>query len=299
MSQSKFRKLKEYFQKFSAEQIDELNQREWSEAQKDYKDFTNSFQEGYCYICSKSLNTFDESKFCYHWFLYPNGIKKKHFEKHLRKPISFFSLQSYLRWCANLSEKFVNINDLSNESREGKMYELTIIHKNIEWSISISESDYNGHIGKGYGAKPHYHFQMYVDSKPFICFRDFHIQFTDQDLFNIEAMKQMGEKYTIENNFGAGMSFFERERNVEKYIDQMKRVDNEDEAMFHVQTIVYSIDDHGISVDLIRSAFQESKSTGKTIANVLREMNINAQITCIMTPSKTVPKMKSRLGGRK
>jgi hypothetical protein len=73
-----------------------------------------------------------------------------------------------VRWVANEEAFAKNINDLADEGT-GKLVELTVKYKNLEWSFSCGAPDLAGHVGGGEPSKaPHWHFQMYVDGKPFV-----------------------------------------------------------------------------------------------------------------------------------
>jgi hypothetical protein len=58
-----------------------------------------------------------------------------------------------------------NINDLADEGT-GKLVELTIKYKNLQWSFSCSDNDLSGHDGGGeQSTRPHWHFQVFVDDR--------------------------------------------------------------------------------------------------------------------------------------
>jgi hypothetical protein len=76
------------------------------------------------------MNSFDEGRPCFHWFTYPTGIRKKHFENYLKYPIGFFQLDSYFRWLANTEKPIANINDLKDETSSTSYLETTFKYKN-------------------------------------------------------------------------------------------------------------------------------------------------------------------------
>ena len=146
-------------------------------------------KSGQCYLCSEALTTFDQAKPCQHWLLKPEGFGKEHFER-LANQHSWLILENYLRWVANEGAFAKNINDLENEGT-GKLVELTINYKNLEWSFSCSASDLSGHEGGGeHSKRPHYHFQLRVDCKPFIKYNDFHLPLSAADVGLLEYMSQ-------------------------------------------------------------------------------------------------------------
>jgi hypothetical protein len=65
------------------EQIDEGNKRQLEENIRVYNEFKAAYVKGYCSLCSHPINHFDESRPCFHWFLRPDGIRKKHFDNYL------------------------------------------------------------------------------------------------------------------------------------------------------------------------------------------------------------------------
>ena len=81
-----------------------------------YEEFVNALKTNKCFLCGDQMDSFNELKPCFHWFTYPTGIKKKHFEKYLKKPLGFFQLDSYFRWLANRENPIGNINDLKAET---------------------------------------------------------------------------------------------------------------------------------------------------------------------------------------
>ena len=88
-----------------------------------------------------NMNSFKESVHCFHWFTYPKGIRKKHFESYLKKPIGFFQLDSYFRWLANSEVFLTNINDLKDETSATSYLESTFRYKNFEWAFSVGRYD--------------------------------------------------------------------------------------------------------------------------------------------------------------
>jgi hypothetical protein len=85
-----------------------------------------------------------------------------------------FQASSFLRWVANEEALARNIIDLRDEGT-GKLVELTIRYRQLEWSFSCGESDYLGHSSASEDSRrPHYHLQMRVNRGAFIRYNDFH-----------------------------------------------------------------------------------------------------------------------------
>src|SRR5262249_19684025 len=174
-------------------------------ALEDHKRFSEAFKAGQCYLCGDALTNFDRAKPCQHWLLKPEGFGKEHFER-LAKLHSWAVLENYLRWVANEEAFAKNINDLADEDA-GKLVELTIRYKNLEWSFSCGANDLSGHEGGDeHSKRPHYHFQMYVDGKPFIRYNDFHLPLSAADVGFLEHMRQNPGKVRKRLAGGVGMN---------------------------------------------------------------------------------------------
>jgi len=165
----------------SPEQLTRGNEQNRKEALEEHKLFVEKFRVGRCSFCGDLLTDFDPASPCRHWLLKPKGFRKEHFDS-LAKKHSLTVLENYLRWVANEEAFAQNINDLADEGT-GKLVELTLKYKNLSWSFSCGASDLNGHEGGHELSKqPHYHFQMYVDAKPFIRYNDFHLPLSEADV---------------------------------------------------------------------------------------------------------------------
>jgi len=181
--------------------INGLNRRE---ALEEHARFTQAFKAGQCSFCGGALTSFDAAQPCRHWLLKPDGFGKEHFEQ-LAEKYSLSVLENYLRWVANEEALAKNINDLADEGT-GKLVELTIKYKNLQWSFSCAASDLDGHEGGGeHSKRPHYHFQMYVDGKPFIRYNDFHLALSDVDAGFLEFKRANPGKVKTRVAGGAGM----------------------------------------------------------------------------------------------
>ncbi len=104
----------------SKEKIEELNKKTLEESEQEYNHFVSAFKGGNCFYCDKKLDYFDKEKPCFHWLLYPKGIKKDNLWV-LLKSFGCFRLMSYLRWVANQEVSFKNINDLKIESKDSRV----------------------------------------------------------------------------------------------------------------------------------------------------------------------------------
>ncbi len=298
MNPYKNKDLRNYLESFPQDEIDRKTQIQEEETKRIYKEFTKGLKSGKCFICGQKMNSFDKTKPCFHWFTYPNGIKKKYFEKYLEKPIGFFQLDSYFRWLANSENPITNINDLKDETSKTSYLETTIRYKNIEWSFSVGYTDMEGHKDGKVGATPHFHIQMVVNNNIFLKFNDFHIPFSDSDLFNIELLNQASDQIKIEHSYGQGVGILEDENKLKLIADTMVVADNPETAPFNRQTFVHAKEGKTISVEIIQQAIDESNKTKQPIGQILQRLlaESEASILTIITPGDGVPKMTKRSG---
>jgi hypothetical protein len=297
MNRYKNQDLKTYFNNLGEDYIVEKNRQQDEENKRVHEDFINNLKKGKCFLCGMNMNSFKDSVHCFHWFTYPKGIRKKHFESYLKKPIGFFQLDSYFRWLANSEVFLTNINDLKDETSSTSFLESTFRYKNLEWSFSVGNTDLEGHAGAKVGAEPHFHIQMKVDNQIFLRFNDFHIPFSDQDLFMIELRKQMGNELLInQGSLNAGMSVLENEEFLEELDKEMIRADDSTTAPFNRQTIVIAPEGQTISGEIIQQAYDESIKTNEPISKIIQRLVKDAQIITHISPGDGVPEMTKRSG---
>lgn len=295
MNQYTSKDLKSFYESIPQQVVELENKRMLEENEKQFEEFISQLKNGFCYLCNEEINSFDKYNFCLHWFIIPNIIKKKYFDKELNnQEFSFFRMESYFRWLAHTENSFHNIIDLQEEMSNNSYYEATIKYKNIEWSFSIGNTDLEGHSGASIGSEPHYHLQMLVDSKPFIRFNDFHINFTDEDLFNIEFMRQNSIKRV--HLYGQGMSILEDENNLELIDQNLTIIDDFENATFFTSTIIQAPEGELIKGETIQKAMQLSKETGKPFSHFMRELAPKASILKVIQPGDGVPEISKRSG---
>lgn len=196
--------VQNFLDKLPEDILEQSNKKTLDSADAEYKLFQNSLKNGSCYLCGEKIGAFVENKPCMHWLLRPVGFDKKHFPL-VYKNFNYLRIQSYLRWIANTEVIAGNINDLIEEKNQDKIFEYTIKYKNLEWSFSCSNSDLSGHTFSFYGRSPHYHFQMRINGRPFIDYSNFHIPFTEEDLFYLSILLGAVEKAKYTHTYGAGM----------------------------------------------------------------------------------------------
>ncbi len=288
--------LRKYIKSIPKGELESQSRIENERNQKIYLEFIEALRKNKCFLCNSQMNTFNQAKPCFHWFTYPEGIRKKHFKYYLNNPLSFFRLDCYFRWLANSEKPISNINDLKDDTSKSSYLETTIKYRNIEWAFSIGHTDKVGHENSSIGNVPHYHLQMRINDKIFLKFGDFHIRFTDEDLFMLELLEQAGDLVTIEHTFGQGIGIIENEEYL-KIIDELMKVsDDEETAPFERQTIIIAQRGKPIPGELIQKAIEESKRTKKPVGKILQKNLTDAKIATIISPGKGVPDMTKRSG---
>lgn len=275
------------------------NEQERKQADEDWNEFTTFFRKGACSLCKKPLKSFNEKNPCLHWLLRPKGFKKKHFPL-LYENFTYFRIAAYVRWAASIDELLKNINDIKQEHPGGNLIDFTARYKHITWSLSCSKADFGGHLTSREGNFPHYHFRMNLDGKPFITYSDFHVPFHRDDLYDIELFTKHSDHIKHSFSRGAGMeTLLATDKGLEAIIEHAIPTDNYEEATFHIQTLVMAPDGETISSELFSEIQTEAKTTGKTIASVLRDKLPNARIMTTVSPGQGVPEAKQRPPTRK
>ncbi len=286
--------IKKYFDSLTHEQIEEGNNRQLQQNKLVHKEFSEAYKKGYCSLCKHPLVDFVSSKPCYHWFLRPHGIKKKHFAKYLSTQIGFFRFDSYMRWVANLDAPFRNINDLKSEMNPAKVVEYTIRYKNIEWTINMGKTDRIGHADTQNASFPHFHLQIKVDDNVFIRFNDFHIPLSNEDIFSFRAFEEAPEKVVWRNSFGEGMSIIEDEESLVELEKLMRQTDDVEMGTFDTSTLVQMPEGEQMDGEELWKIFEESKRTGIPARHLLQKHYPQATITTEIGPGQCVPEMSKR-----
>ena len=286
-----------FFASISPEARARINERNHQEALEEHKRFSEAFKAGQCYLCGDALASFDEAKPCRHWLLKPPGFHKEHFER-LAEQYSLIVLEYYLRWVANEEAFAKNINDLADEGT-GKLVELTIRYKNLEWSFSCGANDLSGHEGGGeHSKRPHYHFQMYVDGKPFIRYSDFHLPLSDVDFGFLEYMRQNPGKVRRRLPGGAGMDEVLDEETVE-YLVRMGRSGKTDgSAPINLDTFIMAEPGKTISGEDLYNLIQAAKAEGVSVASRMHELK-GVSVQTLVSPGPGVVRQATRSGRKR
>ena len=289
--------LKKFIESIPPEEVEKNTILQDEENLQIHKKFVNYHKRGKCSFCKHSLKSFVKNDPCFHWLLLPKGVSKNDIKTYLNNEISFFRLQSYLRWIANTDIFMANINDLQEEKPGNTLISETIKYKEIEWTLVIGNTDKDGHNNSKIGFKPHYHLQIIRNGRIYLKFNDCHIFLTDDDLFNIECMRQSDGLFQIGHSHGEGFSEIENLKNQEDLLEFdsiLKVVDYPQKATINRQTIITAKPGKKISGDLIIEALKESEKTKEPIGRIMARLAQEASVTTILNPSDNLPDMKTR-----
>jgi len=284
----------------SLKEIFASNERLMESVNAEYQEFHKAYKSGVCYLCDKPFDDVDESKPCMHILL-----RRKKFKKELYKKVfdylEYLQIASYLRWVANEDVAARNINDLKDECADNKVFNETIVWKNIEWTFDCSQSDFDGHEGSEFGNEPHWHFQMKENGFVFIKFNDFHIKFKDNDLITMSLVKDNAIQHTF-GNAGMGMQSVMdfADNQPELFLNNSKTANEcEEKAAVRVQSIISAPPGETFSGEDVYQAIQMSKRTGKTISACMQEILGHKCSSFVMvSPHDGVPEIAKR-GKRK
>ena len=294
---AKGREFARFLESLHEEQRIHVNELDRRAAEAEYQEFLKHFAIGSCYLCETPLASFSKKSPCLHWLLKPKGFKKKDFLK-IARCYGYFQIQSFLRWVANRDGFARNINDLSVQGTGSKLFEVTIKYKRFEWGFSCTESDYEGHATSQHARHQHYHFQMRIDRRPFINYRDFHVPFSEMDVINIEAVRASPVKVKQRYAFGAGMQDILNDETVEHIVNTTVPGNDSENAHFKLDTIVMADEGKTINGDDLYHLIQEAKAKGVTLASLIHKLP-NARTEVIVTPGPGVVEQAPRSGRRK
>lgn len=292
-------KVSSFLNSLSKDRILELNERIRRDSDKAYRKFKKKLKKGKCFLCGKLLTDFTLNNPCMHWLLRPEGFDKKH-SKLIFDKFNYLRIQSYFRWIANTEIPAGNINDLQEEKNPDKVFEYTIRYKNLEWSFSCGKGDLAGHNFRFSedAKKPHYHFQMRIDGRPFIDYRNHHIPFTAEDLWHLPIILGMVENAGYANYHGAGMEDMMSNVDPEDLLASMRKSDGEQDGVYNLQTLVEAEPGKFISGEDLAEVFKKHKETGIPIARLIRDIKNIGNATTYITPGPLVPKQAGRESGK-
>jgi len=180
-----------------------------------------------------------------------------------------------------------------------KLVELTTKYKDLEWAISCGKGDYDGHGSDSKDSKkPHYHFQMRVDKKPYIDYADFHIPLHHSDIVTMEAERLAPDHVTRRFSGGEGMSEVFTEENVEKLALHGKAVDNDADGIVKFDHIIVADEGTELDAQAVLDIARKARAEGRPATKALRTLP-NARVLTIAEPGPGVVEQAVRSGGRR
>lgn len=273
--------------------IENLNNSQMEQDEIDFNDFKTKLEKSICKYCDLELESFNVDKICFHWLLRPHGIRKKDIIKVLDY-YDCIQIRSYVRWLAQAEGFLSNINDLRVEQSSDMIIHETITYKNIEWTIYCNPNDFVGHSENRISSVPHYHLQIKIIDNIFFKFSDHHIKFSDYDLFVLNMTIKHPDKFAFFPSYGVGVQTVFDKIHPEDLLAKMKPSEDESKAQFNVQTSISAKDGKSIKGELIYQAIEESKKRNVPIAQVLKEMKLDADVEIRIDPSDNSPDMSTR-----
>lgn len=285
--------IQNFFESLSQQEIEKINQKQRNQNEKEYSNFLSQLKKNKCYICQLELNDFNKDEPCLHWLLRPDGVNKKHIQELFNTEVGLFRTATYVRWLANSKESFQNINDIEQEKSKDKKFELTVKYKNFEWSFTCSPGDYFGHEGSKYGNKPHFHFQMLIDTQTFIRFGDFHPALSKPDIFALEASSLYPDRVVLFGHEAAGMQSLMNNIDADTLFEELELAHDENTAPFHMSTMLEAKEGQSFKSEDIMRLIEESRETGIPFARLARE-KLDSNIRTIISPGDGVPNLNKR-----
>lgn len=266
------------------------NNAQIAESDRQHSAFRAAFREGGCYICHRPLGEFVEKDPCLHWFLRPEGVRKRHYPLVADK-FGMMAIQSWIRWVANEGEWAKNIADTADADH---LVQVTAGYGDYEWSISCSRADFNGHAGRN-SSFPHYHLQMKIKGRPFISYNDFHLPVHHEEAILLRAMEVSGAK----SKFAHGESFDDLMAAVDPQwvVDLPKTTADPKNAHFSMHTFIMADEGTAISGDAIYDLVQKARAKGVSVAS-LADSVPNASARTLITEGPGVLAPAPREGGR-
>lgn len=283
-------KVRDFMRSLTPEQIAEGNRREHEEYERQITAFRSAYAEGRCYLCGAPFDQMRAAHPCTHWLLRRCKFKKKDFLK-VAERYDYHNIAAFLRWCANEEKILRNINDLEAEKSDRKVLSYTIKWKNIDWTFDCTQNDIAGHES-GPSSHPHYHFQMRIDERQFINFNEFHVPFSERDLFNLSLRQEL----RVIHGFGAAGSGMQEAVSVDPdlLLEHIELTEHEEDAACHLSTIV-DASDQPLSGDEIQSIMDEAKRSGKSFALIAQQrLKGRAKVQTIVSPVESIPDIASR-----
>lgn len=133
---------------------------------------------------------------------------------------------------------------------------------------------------------------MRLDGRQFINFNEFHVPFSDRDLFNLS----LRDEPKVHHNFGSAGSGMQEAVLVDPdfVLEHTQPTANEDTATYHFSTMIEATD-QPLSGDEIYEIVQEAKRTNKSFAYVAKQrLQGRARIQTVISPADSIPDIANR-----
>jgi hypothetical protein len=289
--------LQQFVDSIPPEEIDKQNEKLVKQTTEDFNRFRGLYEQGICDVCKGLLSSIDRTIPCSHWLLRPPGFKKEDFRP-IYQNFGYFRIDSFLRWVANIEGPLCrNINDLEEEKSTGKILEHTIVFKNIEWSFSCTKSDFAGHTNSIFGKKPHYHFQMRINERPFINYNDYHPEFSENDLWKLTMIQKYPDKFVLKSMYGAGLQHAISEIDEDVILNKTESTTDPQRETYHLETLIQAKPGEKISGETILKLLERSKVEKRSMAGLAKELD--ADVQTIISLSDKTPNIAARKPIRK
>jgi hypothetical protein len=134
---------------------------------------------------------------------------------------------------------------------------------------------------------------MRIDKRPFIDFSDFHVPFSEHDLFVIDSIDAWHMQYWVNSAWAwiqDALNLFDKLWS-ENVLDVMNQAKNEEEAPFHMGTLIQ----WNISGDWLAEIIEEANKTWKSFASVIHSRKLaDMSVQTFVEPSESLPEIASR-----
>jgi len=138
-----------------------------------------------------------------------------------------------------------------------------------------------------------------INKKPFIDYSDFHIPFTEEDLFYLPVFLGKVKKAKYTNNYGVGMQEMIDTIEPETLLNTMIKADNEADGVYNIQTFIKAESGKTLSGDELVELYKKSKELNIPVARLVKELKNVGSIRTIISPGPRVPDQAGRRKNRK
>lgn len=133
---------------------------------------------------------------------------------------------------------------------------------------------------------------MRIDGRQFINFNDYHVPFSDRDLFNLS----LRDEPNVRLDFGAAGSGMQDAVSVDLdlVLEHVEPTTEEKDAAYHFSTTIDATD-RPMSGEEIEAILEEARRTNKTFAYVAQQrLQGRARVQTVVSPAEDVPDIAAR-----